>query len=192
MLERSYPSAGIIHGEAGPPLRLRSIGECNACICPMRATAPHCQSLQRGGSLLKDMRRNANWARIVVAIFTMAVFYASVCSTACATGVCPNQVQQTSGHDCEQTPSHHSHQSGHHTPGNSDCSQHQHPNLFLGKSGNLAQFQLTTASHLNVSFTAVNSGLDLILSTHSAEATDLAPPFRSNSPLYQKISVLRI
>lgn len=77
-------------------------------------------------------------------------------------------------------------------PDKSDCSQHQHPNLFLGESGNLSQFQLSTASQLNASITAVHSGLDLILSTDSAEATDLAPPFITLRPLYQKISVLRI
>ena len=144
------------------------------------------------GSLLVGMKQKSNWAKIAVAIFTMAVFYASVCSTACATGVCPNQVQQTSGHDCEQTPSHHSHHPGHQTPDNSDCSLHQHPNLFLGKSGNLSQSQVSIASHFNIFATAVNSGLDLIRSTHSAKATDLAPPLTAIGPLYQKISVLRI
>ena len=138
------------------------------------------------------MRRNADWARIVVAIFTMAMFYASVCSTTCAIGFCPNQVQQTAGHECEQTPAHHSHHSEHQTPENPDCSQHQHPGLFLAKSGNLSQFQLSVGGHLNASAAPVSAGHGLTLNMTSAEASDLAPPPTPNSPLYQQISVLRI
>ena len=163
---------------------------CNPCIRPMRATVPHCQSFHRGGSLMKEMRRNANWARIVVAIFTMAVFYGSVCSTTCAIGFCPNQAQQMPAHDCESTSSHHSHHSSHPAPAKPDCSEHRHPGLFLAKSGNLSPFALSTYN-LNA-VTAVESGLDLIPSTYSAEGSDLAPPLRSIRPLYQKISVLRI
>ena len=138
------------------------------------------------------MGKQANWARIVVAIFTMAVFYASVCSTTCAIGVCPNQVQQTAGHDCDQTPSHHSHQSGHQAPESPDCSQHEHPGLFLAKAGNLSQFQLTVVTHLSASTAAISFGHSLAASMADTEASDLAPPLRSNGPLYQQISVLRI
>jgi hypothetical protein len=35
---------------------------------------------------------------MVLAVFTMAMFYASVCSASCAAGVCPDKVQQTAGH----------------------------------------------------------------------------------------------
>src|SRR5579871_299100 len=48
------------------------------------------------------MRSKAHWARIVVTIFTVAMFYASVCSASCAIGVCPDKAPQTSGHDCDQ------------------------------------------------------------------------------------------
>ena len=138
------------------------------------------------------MKIKSSWVKVAIAIFTMAVFYASACSTACATAVCPNQVQQTSGRECEQTPSHHSHQSGHREPDNSDCLQHRHPGLFLAESGNLLPFQLSSSSHFHVPVPAVDTGVDRILSTHNAEATDLAPPLGSIRPLYQKISVLRI
>lgn len=138
------------------------------------------------------MRRNADWTRNVVAIFTMAMFYASVCSTTCAIGFCPNQVQQTAGHDCDQTPSHHSHQSGHPTPASPDCSQHEHPGLFLVKSGNLSPLQLSVVGHLSASTAAISSGHGLAASMADTEASDLALPLRSNSPLYQQISVLRI
>ena len=138
------------------------------------------------------MNRNASWARIVVAIFTMAVFYASVCATACSIGFCPEQAQQTAGHDCENATSHHSAPSGK-APANSDCTPHQHPGPFLAKSGELRQFQLSLASQLDASamtFTKVHD--ELVLSMAEAGASDLAPPIESSSPLYQKISVLRI
>src|ERR1700676_3942914 len=136
------------------------------------------------------MNRNASWARIVVAIFTMAVFYASVCATACSIGLCPEQAQQTAGHDCENAASHHSAPSGK-EPANGDCSPHQHPGPYLAKSGELPQFQLSLASHPDVS-TAVSEAHELILSMADADASHLAPPVESSSPLYQKISVLRI
>jgi hypothetical protein len=129
---------------------------------------------------------------MVVALFTMAVFYASVCSTSCAVGVCPNQVPQTAGHDCEQTPSHHPDPSGHQTPDNPDCSQHEHPGLFLAKSGDLFQFQLSVVDHLNASAMAIPAVHRLAASLTPAEASDHAPPLASSIPLYQQISVLRI
>lgn len=138
------------------------------------------------------MNRNASWARIVVAIFTMAVFYASVCATTCSIGFCPEQAQQTAGHDCENAASHHSAPSGK-APANSDCTPHQHPGPFLAKSGELRQFQLSLASQLDASaITVTNVHDELVLSMAEAGASDLAPPIESSSPLYQKISVLRI
>jgi hypothetical protein len=135
------------------------------------------------------MKRNANWARIVVAIFTMAVFYASVCATTCAIGFCPNQVQQTTGHDCEQAGTHRSAPAGQ-APANSDCSPHQHPGPFLAKSAEVPQFQLSVASQLDVSAITVSEARELVLNV--ADASDLAPPIKSSSTLYKSISVLRI
>src|SRR3984893_17737166 len=138
------------------------------------------------------MNRNASWARIVVAIFAMAVFYASVCATTCSIGFCPEQAQQTTGHDCENAVSHHSAPSGN-VPANSDCSPHQHPGPFLAKSGELRQFQLSLASQLDASamtFTKVHD--ELVLSMAKAGTADLAPIIKSNRPLKPKNSVLRI
>jgi hypothetical protein len=137
------------------------------------------------------MKRNANWARIVVAIFTMAVFYASVCATTCSIGFCPNQVQQTTGHDCEQAGTHHSGPAGH-EPANSDCSPHQHPGPFVAKSAELPQFQLSLVSQLDVSAITVSEALELVFSMADAKAADLAPPVKSSGTLYKSISVLRI
>lgn len=168
---------------AGAPLRNRKV------------PALDCQYVARGDSLLAVMRTKASWARMVVAIFTVAMFYASVCSTTCAIGVCPNQVQQTASHDCDQASPHHSRHSdqpGHQAPENPDCSQHGHPGSFLAKSSELSQIQLSVVGHLDASASAVSPGRSVVASLTIAEASDLAPPLRSNTPLYQQISVLRI
>jgi hypothetical protein len=136
------------------------------------------------------MKRNANWARIVVAIFTMAVFYASVCATTCSIGFCPNQVQQAGGHDCEQSGTHRSTPAGHEPASN--CSPHQHPGLFLAKSAELPQFQLSLANRTDVLGVTVREARALVLDIDDAAASDLAPPIRSSSDLYKSISVLRI
>jgi len=136
------------------------------------------------------MKRNANWARIVVAIFTMAVFYASICATTCSVGFCPDQVQQTTGHDCEQGGTHHSAPYGHEPA--RDCSPHQHPGPFLTKSGELPQFQLSHASRLDVSAITVSEGHELVSSASDAYASEPDPPVKSSSDLYKDISVLRV
>jgi hypothetical protein len=135
----------------------------------------------------------ANWARLVLASFTMAMFYASVCSASCAVGVCPQQTQRTAGHDCDQMPSHHSDSSGHQAPDKPDCSQHQHPELFVTKSGgDLPQFELSVVDHLNAS-AAVFSQVDSLSAIFTRDVTsEHAPPPASGVPLYDRISVLRI
>jgi hypothetical protein len=136
------------------------------------------------------MKRKANWARIVVAIFTMAVFYASICATTCSIGFCPDQAQQTAGHDCEQASTHHSAPTGHEPASN--CSPHQHPGPFLAKSAELPQFQLRLANRLDLSGITVSEAHALVINVDDAAASDLAPPIKSNSDLYARISVLRI
>lgn len=138
------------------------------------------------------MRTKANWARLVAAIFTMAVFYASLCSTTCAIGFCPNQVQHAANHDCERTPSHHSGQSKHQTPDNPNCSEHQHPGLYVAMSPDL-QFQLSVVDYLGASAAALFPvrGLLEIFAAHPV-ASEHAPPIVSSVPLYDQNSVLRI
>ena len=128
---------------------------------------------------------------MVMVFFTVAMFYSSVCSASCATGVCPDKVQQTSSHDCEQMPAHHAGQSGHPAPESPDCSRHHHPNLLFTKSGEIAKVQLSTLDHLSAAM-AVISEIDLAAILIHSEASDLAPPLASSVPLYQHISVLRI
>ena len=137
------------------------------------------------------MRSNANWARIVVALFTMAMFHASVCSANCAIGVCPDQVKRTASHGCEQLPVHHSDHSGRKAPDSPDCSRHLHPMMVLTKSGDIAKLQLSFTDQLPATTVAVSKH-DFTASLIHVEASDFAPPLASNVPLYQQISVLRI
>jgi hypothetical protein len=128
---------------------------------------------------------------MVAAIFTMAVFYASVCSASCAMGVCPGQVQQKASHDCDRMPSHHSDQSRHHSSGNPDCSEHQHPGLFVPKSANL-QLLLSVVDHLDASTADVSAVYRLPAVFLNPAAVENAPPVISSVPLYEQISVLRL
>ncbi len=137
------------------------------------------------------MRIKRNGARMVVAVFTMAMFYASVCTATCAIGVCPNEVQQTASHECDHASSHHSSQPGHKAPESPDCSKHAHPGVFVAKSGEVSQFQLSIVGHLQLSAATVSFGDDQRPST-ATRSSDPAPPFASKLPLHQQISVLRI
>lgn len=128
--------------------------------------------------------------RIVVAIFTMAMVYASFCSTTCAVGVCPNQEQQSSSHDCDHPSPNHSSSPRHQGPGKPDCSVHHHPAVNLVKAEGLPRFRPTNTGQI-----ALNKLLYKLLPDSSApilnasSLSDLAPP---KDPLYQRISVLRI
>ena len=139
------------------------------------------------------MKMKAYWARLIITIFTVAMFYASVCSASCGVGVCPEQTQRTGGHDCDQMPSHHSAPSGHQTPDKPDCSQHQHPELFVVKSaGQLPQFQLNVVEQLPAAapmFSALHGLTAVLVRTAPPEH---APPNISSSPLYDRTSVLRL
>jgi hypothetical protein len=129
---------------------------------------------------------------MVVAIFTMAASYSSICSTTCAIGFCPNQVERTDGHDCDQTPAHHRDQSKHHGSGNPDCSPHQLPGLFVAKSGDLSKFELSVLDQLSASTLVISSQQVAKASMSETGASDHAPPLASSLPLYQQISVFRI
>src|SRR5438445_5213236 len=179
-----YQEQGTRHVSFGPRPAQR--------IACRRSGQLFCQTVQRGGSLFVVMTNKVNWARMIVAVFTIAMFYASVCSTICAVGVCPDQVQQTAGHDCDQMPSHHPHQSNHQSPDTPDCSQHQHPGLFVTKSGDVSQFQLSVLNHLTAAATTFSVAQSLPAFVSYSDDSEHALPLVSSVPLYQQISVLRI
>jgi hypothetical protein len=138
------------------------------------------------------MRTKANWARIVVAVFTVAMLYSFACSTTCAVGICPNQTQQRPSHDCEPSGAHHSHHSNAPAPEKPDCSSHAHPTSLLVKSVEIANLQLVVSGHLSATSVLVSSSTRLLTNFTISAASDLAPPFGSSASLYQQISVLRI
>jgi hypothetical protein len=140
-----------------------------------------------------EMKRlGTGWVRIVAAIFTNAMFYASFCSTTCALGVCPNQERRSANHDCGHTSHNHSSSSHHHGPEKSDCSQHDHPTLALVKADGLLQFQSTIRDQINVNELLSSLSHTIAPSSNASSLSDLAPPPTLKDPLHLRISVLRI
>ena len=133
----------------------------------------------------------ANWARIVVAVFTVAIFYSFACSTTCAVGFCPNQPQQRASHECEQSAAHH-HQKNAPAQDKPDCTNHAHPTSVLVKSVEIYKVQLVSSAHLCASAVLVPLPARPSVSSTGSTASDLAPPFGLSAPVYQQISVLRI
>ena len=131
-------------------------------------------------------------ARMVAAIFTVAMLYVSVCSTTCAMGACPTEVQHSDGHECDQSSSSRSEGSPHHGSENPDCSVHNHPSVFLEKAAGASQFQLSSTGHVNVYELLVRAPREMAVSLAVLEIAGLGPPVTLKNPLYQQISVLRI
>ncbi|SRR6266481_498045 len=89
-------------------------------------------------------------------------------------------------------PSHHSDQSNHQSPDTPDCSQHQHPGLFVTKSGDVSQIQLIVLNHLTAAATTFSVAQSLPAIVSYSDDSEHALPLVSSVPLYQQISVLRI
>ena len=136
------------------------------------------------------MRSKGNWARIIVAAFTMTMLYSFACSTTCAVGFCPNQPQQGPSHECDESAAHHSHQTNAPAPDKPDCSNHAHPTSLLLKSVEIYKVQLVASAHVSASAVLIPARPPV--SSTGSTASDLAPPLGSSTPVYQQISVLRI
>lgn len=130
--------------------------------------------------------------RLVAAIFTVAMLYASFCSTTCAFGVCPYQGQESSSHDCDHPLSSHSSGSHHHGPKERDCSNHHHPCVNLVKADGLPQFEPTKADDIRIAQLLSNLSDGDSLSLSVSSFFDLGSLPIPREPLYQYISVLRI
>lgn len=151
--------------------------------------APFCQYAESDGNLA-SMGVMASWTRTIAAIFTMAMFYASACTATCALGVCPNQTQQTSSHDCESSTAHHSHHSS--IPGKPDCSKHGHPSTMFVKSPGVAKTDLAVLAHVSAGVLFASPRNLSVANLTASDGSDLAPPLIPGVPIYQQISVLRI
>jgi hypothetical protein len=131
-------------------------------------------------------------ARLVVAVFTLAMIYASFCSTACAIGACPNLARHSESRDCDHSSSGHSQNSHHHGPENSKCAEHGHPGTFALMGAGIAQFQFTSADRVNAAAPLILSFGTPAFALSGSWISDLAPPPNLNTPVYQQSSVLRI
>ena len=131
-------------------------------------------------------------ARTLAAVFTVAMLYASVCSTACAMGACPAEVQYSGGHGCGQSSSSRSEGFPHHGSENPDCSVHNHLSVFFEKAAGAPQFQPSSTGHVNLYELLVLDPRETAVSLTALEITGLGPPVTLKNPLYQQISILRI
>ncbi|MFZ3218225.1 MAG: hypothetical protein WA192_19410 [Candidatus Acidiferrales bacterium] len=129
---------------------------------------------------------------IVVAILSLALLFASVCSTTCAMGYAPGAAQPAGNHGCEHALPESSGGSHHPAPEKQRCFGHHHSTFDALKGNGLSQFQLRSEGHAlggYLSGTVASAGVfDLALSS----ASDLAPPSPATNPFRAKISVLRI
>ena len=132
-------------------------------------------------------------AATVIMAFAVAVLYGSVCSTLCAAGICPNELQHSSSSDdCDQMPMRHSDYPQKHVPENHDCSMHHHPSVNIVKADNLPQFQLASMGRINAHDLLADSTRVMALSVAAFSLSDLAPPPTLRNTLHQQTSVLRI
>ncbi len=128
--------------------------------------------------------------KLMVVIFTSAMFYASLCSTACAAGFCPMLGQGANSDQCHRQASGHP---GSHDgmPSHSNCPTHGHPTIFVNAAGP-SQYQFTVAAYLRAKTFIAQSSDSVISRSHVLWGADLAPPTIPRNPLYQQISALRI
>lgn len=147
----------------------------------------YCSSVARSVYFLDMWRTGKLGARIVATIFAVAMTYASYCATTCGLGVCPYQEQRSPAHDCDNP----SHPSGphHHGSGKSDCSAHYHPSVNFVKPYGLQQLVSTGKITVNGLIADVPGVSHVSLELSSFH---VGSPPTPTSPLYQRISVLRI
>ena len=128
-------------------------------------------------------------ARIVAAVFTVAMFYASVCSSMCAAGFCPNEFGHSAGTGNFGQILGGVHK---HVPENDDCCSMHHPTVNVVRADNLPQPRFANTGHVNASDLLANSTRVMSFSLAAFSLSDLAPPPTQERPLYQRISLLRI
>ena len=131
-------------------------------------------------------------AKIVIIFFAVAMVYASVCSSLCAAGVCPNLEHYSEGHDCDQPSHHHSHGSHNDEQHDPDCKHHAHPPGFALRASGLAPFQGHSTTLLQAAAVLVSVTDSLAISQDILQQSHQRPPDISNASLHQQTSVLRV
>ncbi len=138
--------------------------------------------------------------RLVVAILSLALLYASVCPTTCAMSFGSSAAQPADNPGCDHASSHMpvapsdnstgtSHRQAPEKPG---CFGHHHSAFNIVKGDGSLQFQLRAVGHAHASDLSANAANAMAFSLVSASVLDLTPPQSAPSLLHQKISVLRI
>lgn len=140
------------------------------------------------------MGQNATRTWIVTVVFMAAMSYASVCSTMCAAGVCPSELQQSSASDYsnDMPMSHSDDCPQRRAPDNHDCSMHRHPAVNLLKADNFPRFQLTSASRITANNVLARSTQFLAFDLGALSSSGLPPPPTLGTPLDQQVPILRI
>jgi hypothetical protein len=135
------------------------------------------------------------WTRAVAMMFALAMMYASVCTNACAMGVCPTSMPHPAGHQCDQAPVDNSTGTHHHSQESPDCSTHSHASVFVEKAMDAPQVGTSSVNHISVSVSDLLVQLPLVAGTPSVAAAGspgVSPPTILNTSLYQRVSPLRI
>jgi len=128
-------------------------------------------------------------ALFVAMVFTFGMFCASLCSTLCAEGVCPYELQQSASN---HLPASHSSSSHKRAPGDSDCALHPHPDYSAVKAGSHFQVGLTGAGRLTAHVLLVNAPRLTSFDQAVSSLSGLAPPPNLRSLLQQQTFILRI
>jgi hypothetical protein len=131
----------------------------------------------------------ADRALIVVAMFTLAVMYASFCATKCAFEDLPGLDQYSESRSGETGQSQ---DSGHGDPADSGCVASDHLDAFVPATAVTAECELGSVGLVNVSATSVSPVPAPSFALPSFRASDLDPPYPVTIALYQQNSVLRV
>ena len=131
-------------------------------------------------------------ALIVALVFTSGMLCASLCTTLCAEGVCPFELQQLASNGRDPMPASHSNSSQKPAPVDHDCSAHPHPDYSAVKAGSHFQVGLTGARRLNAHELLVNAPRRMSFDLAVSSLSGLAPPPNLRSLLQQQTSILRI
>lgn len=184
--------------DARRPRRLASVQHCDsarrrACfVSEIRC----CERMDDPDIIWKMLRSpsvRVPLAGTLILVFAVSVSYASVCSTLCAAGICPNELQHSSDPDgCDQMPMGHSHSPQNHATHHHDCVMHHHPSTNIVKAGNAPDFQLARQSHRGANDLLSGSAQLFTVNPTSLSPSGLAPPLLLSSPVNSRIAVLRI
>ena len=154
--------------------------------------ALNCARFQRGrrGAIVSVVRVNGTArVRLVVAILSLVLAYASTCSATCAncfgTGAAALAESQGCGHAAGADGG-----AQHQAPPKPDCSGHHHSGLEAVQSDGLSRVQLSATGSASQLFVAAVSGE--VVNVASPSLSDLAPPQDSTISPQRKISILRI